>query len=82
MPTLEADDVHAWNFYMRNARTFVRDFSLMPHLIARMQFDGIALDIFMQKLCEIHDAIAEKVARETAPSASGSEFTLKATDNV
>ncbi len=63
-PTLEADDVAAWNFYQRTATAFVRDFGLMDSRIREMKIKGVAREIFLEKLSAIHDAHIERHAGE------------------
>lgn len=54
-PGLEADDVAAWNFYWQNSRTFVREFGLMSNRLDRVGYEGVAEEIFLSKLSDIHD---------------------------
>jgi hypothetical protein len=58
---MEADDMTAWNFYMRTATPFVRDFGLMNGRIADMPYEGVAREIFVEKLSAVHNAIMERV---------------------
>lgn len=80
-PTLEADDVAAWNFYQQEATPFAREFGLMDVRIAELSFDGVARSIFVAKLSAIHNAMtdhAERKAKEAGedkpePFAEGDE---------
>jgi len=60
---LEADDVAAWNFYMREATPFVREFGLMDGRIADMPYDGVAKSVFIDKLSAVHGALMERDAK-------------------
>ena len=54
---------------MTNATPFVRDFGLMDGRIAGMPYEGVAREIFIQKLSAVHGAVMEhaaKVANEDA----------------
>jgi len=51
--------VEAWNFYWQTATPYVREFGLMPTLMARTGRKGIAREIFEAKQSAIHDAKIE-----------------------
>ncbi len=54
----------AWNFYMRSATPFVRDFGLMDGRIAEMPYEGVAKDIFIEKLSAVHNAVMARAVAE------------------
>ena len=62
-PDLEADDAAAWNFYWRTARAYVRDYGLMPMFIKELEMEGIAKEIFLEKVFAVHDMTIEKHAQ-------------------
>jgi hypothetical protein len=81
-PELGADDVAAWNFYWRTARSYVRDYGLMPMFIRELGMKGVAKEIFLEKVCAIHDMTIEKraqVAREG--SGEKSEIVMEGSEN-
>jgi hypothetical protein len=54
---LEEDDLDAWNFYAENATPFVQEYGLMPGLLARRRYYGVARDIFLAKINLIHATV-------------------------
>lgn len=51
--------MEAWNFYWRTATPYVREYGLMPVLLARTGRKGVAREIFEAKQSAIHDARTE-----------------------
>jgi hypothetical protein len=60
---MEEDDVAAWTFYCENSTPFVRDYGLMPGLLAATRYRGVAREIFLAKLNMIHATVLEIRAR-------------------
>lgn len=56
---MEEADLSVWKFYCEHANPFVRDFGLMPGLIARERLTGPGRDIFLAKMALIHQAVIE-----------------------
>jgi len=72
------DDAGAWNFYWQNARGL--EIGLMPKSLADAGLDGVAEEIFFDKLSaiqEMRDHYEAKATKEAGPKpdiiAQGSE---------
>jgi hypothetical protein len=63
---LEESSAFAWHFYKMNATMFVRDFGLMPGLVAELGYEDSDRRIFLAKLDLIHRFMAEIAAKRRA----------------
>ena len=80
-PGLEADDIAAWNFYWQNARAFVREFGLMSSRLDRVGYEGVAEEIFLSKLSDIHDMVKEHAAIAKENAGEKPEVVIEGAEN-
>lgn len=73
-----------WNFYMRTATPFVKDFGLMNDRIRDVGISGVAnKGIFLEKLSAIHNAVMEWANGEASKEAGRKkpDFVVEGSEN-
>lgn len=69
-PVIDGDDLAVWNFYCRNATSFVKDFGLMEGRIRRLRLTAAAAELFNEKLDLIHEKVTEMAIGEARKQAT------------